>query len=448
MADVVGVVFQDGSKAYHFNSAGFELALGDRVVVQTSKGAEIGQVVEAPHHVDDELAASLKKVVRIATDDDLHAQACTQRRRKEVMAVCRELIEQHSLDMKLVSADISFEGDRVTFSFYAEERVDFRGLVADLSQELRMRVELRQIGAREEARMVGGLGPCGRHLCCALFRGDDEPVSIRMAKEQNLPLNPVKISGLCGRLMCCLKYEQQQYVTFRKEAPSRGARVVMPTGDATVTGYHVPKEAITVRLEDGSHADLCLKDCELQEDGSYIFTPRVEAEPSHVSADARFSLPGLSSADRLSDADETGGPDGAEAQPDGDGGGEESKSKSKRRSRRPRNRRSRSQSTTVGSGGDTGGESGTAAKSDAGRRIDSSRSERAKSTSGEATRPRREISRAGSSAGDAGEQSSGADRKPRRRRRRRPGGASNGAPSGGDGGSSGGGGGSGSSGEG
>ena len=294
MADVVGVVFQDGNKTYHFDSAGLELARGDRVIVQTSKGSEIGQVVEPTHHVDDsELAASLKKVVRVATGEDLEAQACSQCVRKEAMATCREMIAAHGLDMKLVSADISFGGERITFNFYSDERVDFRSLVADLSKALKMRVELRQVGAREEARMVGGLGPCGRHLCCTLFPGDDEPVSIRMAKEQNLPLNPVKISGLCGRLMCCLKYEQQQYVSFRKEAPPRGTKVITPAGESVITGFNVPKDSITVRLEDGSYADLRLEDCEAQEDGTLVFTPREEEEPAQKPGEYRvldFSL--------------------------------------------------------------------------------------------------------------------------------------------------------------
>ena len=225
MADIVGVVFRGGIKVYHFDPAGLELSRGDRVVVQTTSGPEIGQVVEPPHTVDDsELPAPLKKVVRVATGADLEHVEAGEELRREAMVTCRELIAQHGLDMKLVDADIGFGGEKITFSFYSEERVDFRALVADLAKALKLRIELRQVGAREEARMVGGLGPCGRALCCSCFQGDDTPVSIRMAKEQNLPLNPMKISGLCGRLMCCLKYEQEQYVRFRKEAPAKGTR--------------------------------------------------------------------------------------------------------------------------------------------------------------------------------------------------------------------------------
>ena len=201
------------------------------------------------------------------------AQAAAEGLRKQAMATCRELIASHGLDMKLVGADIGFGGEKITFSFYSEERVDFRALVADLAKTLKMRIELRQVGAREEARMVGGLGPCGRDLCCTLFPGDDEPVSIRMAKEQNLPLNPMKISGLCGRLMCCLKYEQEQYVRFRKEAPPKGTPVSTPAGEGVIVGYNVTKDAITVRFEDGSYTEIRLSGCQCQEGGGLLVIP-------------------------------------------------------------------------------------------------------------------------------------------------------------------------------
>ncbi len=274
MADVVGVVFPNGIKTYYFDPAGLELSRGDRVVVQTSNGPEIGQVVEPNHTIEDsDLPAPLKKVTRLATGKDLEAHAEAQSLRKQAMITCREMIAQHGLDMKLVSADMSFGGDKITFSFYADERVDFRALVADLAKVLKTRIELRQVGAREEARMVGGLGPCGRGLCCTLFPPGDDPVSIRMAKEQNLPLNPAKISGLCGRLMCCLKYEQEQYVRFRKEAPSKGTPVMTPTGQGAVVGWNVLKDAITVRLEDGHTTDIKIGCCQCQEDGCLLVVP-------------------------------------------------------------------------------------------------------------------------------------------------------------------------------
>ena len=291
MADVVGVVFRGGVKVYHFDPAGLELSRGDRVVVTTSSGPEIGQVVEPPHTVEDsDLPAPLKKVVRLATGADLDHVEAGEELRREAMLTCREMIAQHGLDMKLVDADICFGGEKITFSFYAEERVDFRGLVADLAKALKRRIELRQVGAREEARMVGGLGPCGRALCCSCFQGDDTPVSIRMAKEQNLPLNPMKISGLCGRLMCCLKYEQEQYVQFRKEAPAKGTKVVTLTGDGAVTGYNFTKQAIAVRLEDGTTTEVRLSSCETQENGDLVVIPEAPVEePSPMGwLDSRF----------------------------------------------------------------------------------------------------------------------------------------------------------------
>jgi len=277
VADIVGVVFQGGMKTYYFDPAGLDLSRGDRVVVQTVKGTEIGQVVDPPHNVNDsEMSAPLKKIARVATGKDLENQAAGEGLRKEAMATCRELVASHGLDMKLVGADVGFGGEKITFSFYSDERVDFRGLVADLAKTLKMRIELRQVGAREEARMVGGLGPCGRNLCCTLFPGDEDPVSIRMAKEQNLPLNPMKISGLCGRLMCCLKYEQDQYVRFRKEAPPKGTAVSTPAGDGVIVGYNVPRDAITVRFEDGSYTDIRLSGCQCREGGGLMLVPEVE----------------------------------------------------------------------------------------------------------------------------------------------------------------------------
>jgi cell fate regulator YaaT (PSP1 superfamily) len=277
VAEIVGVVFPGGVKVYHFDPAGLELSRGDRVVVQTSSGPEIGQVVEPPHVVDDsEIPAALKKVARIATGKDLDSLAASDDLRRKAMDACRELIATHGLDMKLVGAEVGFGGEKITFNFFSEERVDFRALVADLAKTLKMRIELRQVGAREEARMVGGLGPCGRGLCCTVFQGDDDPVSIRMAKEQNLPLNPAKISGLCGRLMCCLKYEQEQYVSFRKEAPAKGTQVFTPTGEGVVFGYSVTKDAITIRLEDGSITDVRLSACQSQKDGTLLVVPEVK----------------------------------------------------------------------------------------------------------------------------------------------------------------------------
>lgn len=262
MADVVGIVFQKGGKVYYFDPDSAELTRGEQVVVQTMRGTEIGEVVDPPHEIPDgDLPAPLKRVVRKASSDDLEAVVANRMLREEAMRACRKMIAEHNLNMKLVDAEIMFGGGKVTFSFYSEERVDFRALVSDLAKVLKMRIELRQIGAREEARIIGGLGPCGRHLCCATFQGDQDPVSIRMAKEQGLPLNPMKISGLCGRLMCCLKYEHEQYLSFRREAPNRGTRVLTDCGEGVVVGFQVTRESLTVRLDEGGTFDAPISRC-------------------------------------------------------------------------------------------------------------------------------------------------------------------------------------------
>mgnify|MGYP001027417814 FL=1 len=253
MPRIVGVIFQKGGRIYDFDAGSLELVHGDQVVVETVRGLEMGEVIVGPAEREEgEQSQPLKPVLRRAGSQDLETVAAAREVRKEALATCRELIATHGLDMKLVDAEVMFGGGKIVFSFYADERVDFRALVVDLAKALHMRIELRQIGVRDEARLFGGLGPCGRHLCCTLFQMDQEPVSIRMAKEQNLPLNPMKISGLCGRLMCCLKYEQEQYVAFRRDAPRRGTPVRTPRGDGVVAGYQVPKDSLVVKLPDGT----------------------------------------------------------------------------------------------------------------------------------------------------------------------------------------------------
>lgn len=262
MPQVVGIVFRSGGKVYYFDPGGLQIEQGDLAVVQTSRGMEIGEVADPPHMVPDEdIPAPLKTVFRRANEKDREAMVVNEGKKEEALKVCQELIDKHGLDMKLIDAEIMFGGGKITFSFFAESRVDFRALVADLAKRLKMRIELRQVGERDEARLLGGLGPCGRCLCCTLYKGDQEPVSIRMAKEQKLPLNPLKISGLCGRLMCCLKYEQEQYVDFRKAAPSRGSKIDTPYGSGEMVGYVVPKGALSVKLEDGMVMDVPASQC-------------------------------------------------------------------------------------------------------------------------------------------------------------------------------------------
>ena len=252
MPRIVSVVFVDGGRTCRFDPGTLELAVGDHVVVDTSRGADLGRVVEgAREAADGELQQALRRVLRPASAADLQKLADNRAREREAVLLARDLVAEQGLDMKIVAGECAFEGSRVTVSFVAEERVDFRDLVTALSDRLGRRVELRQVSSRDGARLVGGYGPCGRRLCCASFAGDQEPVSIRMAKDQNLPLNPSKISGCCGRLMCCLKYEHGVYTSFKQRAPRRGAVVTTPVGRGKVTELLAPADSVAVDLGEG-----------------------------------------------------------------------------------------------------------------------------------------------------------------------------------------------------
>lgn len=205
---MVGVRFKKAGKTYYFDPGDLELNRGDNVIVETARGVEFGEVVMSPREVpDEEVVSPLKPVMRVATDEDRQQVKVNKAKEKEAMKICLEKIASHGLPMKLVDVEYTFDNSKIIFYFTAEGRVDFRELVRDLASVFRTRIELRQIGVRDEAKLLGGLGPCGRPCCCSSFLGEFQPVSIRMAKEQNLSLNPSKISGLCGRLMCCLKFE-------------------------------------------------------------------------------------------------------------------------------------------------------------------------------------------------------------------------------------------------
>ena len=207
MTEVISVKFKNRGKVYFFDPHGIAVRTGDKVVVETSRGLELAECVLGNHVVPDETVVQpLRSLARIATKDDLRIEEINRRREKEAFQICKQKIAEHGLDMKLVDVECSFEGNKTMFFFTSDGRVDFRELVKDLASVFRNRIELRQIGVRDEAKMLGGIGSCGRPLCCATFLGDFEPVSIRMAKDQSLSLNPTKISGICGRLMCCLKY--------------------------------------------------------------------------------------------------------------------------------------------------------------------------------------------------------------------------------------------------
>lgn len=257
MPIVVGIVFKEAGKVYYFDPASIDLKIGDHVIVKTSRGTEFGEVVSPPEDVsEDEIAAALKKVVRKATKEDEKKNSKNEEKEKEAFDIGEKKIEKHKLPMKLIDVEYVFDRSKIIFYFTADGRIDFRELVKDLASVFRTRIELRQIGVRDEAKLIGGLGPCGRKLCCTLFLSDFEPVSIRMAKDQDLPLNPLKISGICGRLMCCLKYEHEVYRDFKKQAPKRGTKVDTAQGPGIVVDYNVPRSKVIVEIGEGIRVEI------------------------------------------------------------------------------------------------------------------------------------------------------------------------------------------------
>ena len=249
MATVIGVRFKKAGKVYYFDPVDVWPRPGSNVVVETARGIEFGEVVTGAREVaDEQIVAPLKKVLRIATEEDERRAAYNAQREKEAFSICQEKISRHRLDMKLVSVEYTFDNSKIIFYFTANGRVDFRELVKDLAGVFKMRIELRQIGVRDEAKMLGGLGACGRQICCGTFLGDFQPVSIKMAKEQNLSLNPTKISGQCGRLMCCLKYEQDYYEATLKRLPKVGKDIMTPDGAGVVTEINPIRERVKVRI--------------------------------------------------------------------------------------------------------------------------------------------------------------------------------------------------------
>ncbi|OXS73621.1 PSP1 domain-containing protein [Domibacillus enclensis] len=249
MCNVVGVRFKQAGKIYYFDPGDLSIQLEDHVIVETVRGVEYGHVVVGPREVDeDDVVLPLKKVIRTADQKDRLAVQENSEAAIHAFDTCTSKISEHKLDMKLVDVEYTFDRNKVIFYFTADGRVDFRELVKDLASIFRTRIELRQIGVRDEAKMLGGIGPCGRMLCCSTFLGDFEPVSIKMAKDQNLSLNPAKISGLCGRLMCCLKYENDEYEDARRELPDVGQRVQTPSGNGRVTGLNVLERLVQVHI--------------------------------------------------------------------------------------------------------------------------------------------------------------------------------------------------------
>ena len=240
MTKIVGVRFKPAGKIYHFNPAGHDIKKGDSVIVETARGIEMGEVCVGIKEISPEsLTKPLKDVIRIATEEDVQRVKENKIKEKEAFGICVEMIKQHGLDMKLVETEYTFDRTKVLFYFTSEGRVDFRELVKELASIFRTRIELRQIGVRDEAKMLNGIGICGRPLCCATFLGDFQPVSIKMAKEQNLSLNPTKISGICGRLMCCLKYEEDVYEELNKKLPRVGDIISTPDGTGEILTTNV-----------------------------------------------------------------------------------------------------------------------------------------------------------------------------------------------------------------
>ena len=251
MAKVVGVRFKDTGKTYHFNPNGFEVHTGDSVIVETSRGLEFGKAATGISELpEEEVISPLKPIVRIATEDDLNQLEKNRELEKQAYNVCLKKIEEHKLEMDLTEAEYTFDRSKIIFYFTADGRVDFRELVKDLASEFHTRIELRQIGVRDEAKMLGGLGMCGREFCCSTFLNDFNAVSIKMAKAQGLSLSPGKISGCCGRLMCCLQYEQNSYEYLNKITPAIGTRVECRSGKGYVADRAVLTGKLKVQLDD------------------------------------------------------------------------------------------------------------------------------------------------------------------------------------------------------
>ena len=280
MPNIVGIRFKRAGKVYYFEPSQTELKVLDYVVVQTARGVELGQVTIAPKQVlASEITAELKPILRKANEEDVKRAQDFTARESSALTECTKMITKINLPMKLVAAEYNLDGSRLTFYFTAEERVDFRELVRELTAFFKTRIELRQIGPRDQAKIVGGLGRCGRGLCCCNFLTEFSPVSIKMAKEQDLPLDPMKISGVCGRLQCCLSYENAQYREVKSHLPRRGQTVITPAGTGIVIGGNALKETVLVEMESQAEAEFPLS--EIQIPAEQPKTPKIETEASN-----------------------------------------------------------------------------------------------------------------------------------------------------------------------
>jgi len=257
LVTVVGVRFKKAGKIYYFDPGDLPIEIGDKVIVETIRGIEFGEVVVGIKEVaEEEIVAPLKKVIRIATPEDVEHYYENKKKEAKAFEICLQKIQQHGLEMNLIDVEYTFDNTKVIFYFTAEGRVDFRELVKDLAAVFRMRIELRQIGVRDEAKIIGGLGPCGRPLCCTTFLGEFEPVSIKMAKDQNLSLNPTKISGICGRLMCCLKYEQEMYDKIKAELPKVGSIIRVGDKEMKIAEVDVIRRKLKVKVKNAEGIEI------------------------------------------------------------------------------------------------------------------------------------------------------------------------------------------------
>ncbi len=258
MIKVIGVRFRKAGKIYYFDPVGLEIEAGEDVIVETARGVEFGYVVKGVMEIgDDEVVQPLKKVIRIATDEDLDQEEANSLEEADAFRACLDKIRKHKLEMKLIDCEYTFDKNKLLFYFTADGRVDFRELVKDLASVFKTRIELRQIGVRDETKMIGSIGICGRPLCCYSHLSEFHPVSIKMAKEQNLSLNPTKISGVCGRLMCCLKYEEETYIELNKKLPSIGDKVITPGGtEAEVKHINILRQLVKVIIRDNDNVDI------------------------------------------------------------------------------------------------------------------------------------------------------------------------------------------------
>jgi len=260
MHEVIQVRLRQAGKISYFAASGLKFKVGDYVIVEQDRGLEYGEIVSETENLQEsEIEKPLRKIIRKTNPWDHHQIEKNKKKSKELIQTCERKVSEHRLPMKIVEAEYSFDRSRIIFYFTSEGRVDFRNLVKDLANIFKARIELKQIGVRDEARMMGGFGPCGKELCCARFLKDFEPVTIKMAKEQNLPLNPTKISGLCGRLMCCLSYENKTYKELLKGLPRIGTEMKTEKGKSKVIALNPLKQSVTVELENGAHLEIKIK---------------------------------------------------------------------------------------------------------------------------------------------------------------------------------------------